>query len=131
MILLMKICHCSTNILFSVKNQLFNSYATVLSRIIYHWRKYSRDLLIRNNYLGILDFVMTRSRSSPSEVFLGKGVLKIWSKFTGEHLYRSVISIKLLWNFIEIALQHECSSVNLLHIFRAPFSKNTYGWLLL
>ena len=25
------------------------------------------------------------SRSSPPEVFLGKDVLEIWSKFTGEH----------------------------------------------
>ena len=34
-------------------------------------------------------------------------------------------------NFIEITLWHRCSPVNLLHIFRAPFSKNTCGWLLL
>ena len=34
-------------------------------------------------------------RSSPLEVFLGKSVLKICSKFTGEHPCRSVISIKL------------------------------------
>ena len=34
-------------------------------------------------------------RSSPSEVLLGKDVLKIYSKFTGEHPCRSVISIKL------------------------------------
>ena len=33
-------------------------------------------------------------RSSPSEVFLGKGVLKICSKFTGEHPCRSAISIQ-------------------------------------
>ena len=33
-------------------------------------------------------------RSSRPEVFLGKGVLKIGSKFTGEHPCRSVISIK-------------------------------------
>ena len=48
------------------------------------------------------------------------------NKFTGEHPCRSVISIKLLCSFIEIALRHECS-VNLLHIFRTPFPKNTYG----
>ena len=65
------------------------------------------------------------------EVFLGKGVLKIWSKFTGEHPCWSVISIKLLCKFIEITLQHECSPVNLLHIFRTPFPKNTSGGLLL
>ena len=70
-------------------------------------------------------------RSSPPEVFLGKDVLKICSKFTGEHPCRSVISIKLLCNFIEIALRHGCSPVNLLHTFRTPFYKNTYGGLLL
>ena len=42
---------------------------------------------------------------------------------------RSAISIKLLWNFIEIALWHECSPVNLLHIFRTSFCKNTYEGL--
>ena len=34
-------------------------------------------------------------RSNPPEVFLEKGVLKKCCKFTGEHPYRSVISIKL------------------------------------
>ena len=37
-----------------------------------------------------------QSRSSHPEAFLGKGVLKICSKFTGEHPCRSAISIKLL-----------------------------------
>ena len=36
-----------------------------------------------------------------------------------------------LCNFIEIALRHECSSVNLPHIFRTTFPKNTSGGLLL
>ena len=35
-------------------------------------------------------------RSSHPEVFLKKGVLKICSKFAGEHPCQSVISIKLL-----------------------------------
>ena len=35
------------------------------------------------------------------------------------------------FNFIEIPLQHGCSHVNLLHIFRTPFPRNTSGWLLL
>ena len=38
-------------------------------------------------------------RNSHREVFLRKNVLKICSKFTGEHLYQRVISIKLLYNF--------------------------------
>ena len=57
-----------------------------------------------------------QSRSSHPEVFLGKGVLKVCSKFTGEHPCRSVISIKLLNNFIEITLRRGRSPINLLHI---------------
>ena len=34
-------------------------------------------------------------------------------------------------NFIEIALSHGCSPVNLLHILRTPFSKNNSGRLFL
>ena len=34
-----------------------------------------------------------------------------------------------LCNFIEITLRHGCSPVNLWHIFRTPFCKNTYGGL--
>ena len=70
-------------------------------------------------------------QSSHPEVFLGKGVLKICSKVTGEHPCRSVISIKLLSNFIEITLRHGCSPVNSLHIFRPPFLENMSVWLLL
>ena len=73
-------------------------------------------------------------RSSSPEVLLEKGVLNIWSKFIGERPCRSAISIKLLCklicNFIETALRYGCSPVNLLHIFRTPFPKNTSGRLL-
>ena len=31
--------------------------------------------------------------------------------------------------FIEIALRHGCSPLNLLHLFRTPFTKNASGWL--
>ena len=48
-------------------------------------------------------------KSSRPEVFLRKGVLKICSKFSGEHP----------------------SPINLLHIFGAIFPKNTSGGLLL
>ena len=70
-------------------------------------------------------------RSSPSDVFLEKDVLKIYSKFTGENPCQSAISIKLLCNFIEIALRHGCFPVYLPHTFRTPFLKNTSGGLLL
>ena len=67
--------------------------------------------------------------SSAPEVFLGKGVLKIYSKFTVEHPCRSVISIKLLCNFIEITLRHGCSPVNLLHIFRRGPTSNFASYI--
>ena len=44
---------------------------------------------------------------------------------------RSAISIKLHCSFIEITLRHGCSPLNLLHIFRTSFDRNTSGRLLL
>ena len=61
------------------------------------------------------------SRSSHPEVFLGKAVLQ--SNFIEIALLQS--------NFIEIALLYGCSPVNLLHIFRTPFPKNTSERVLL
>ena len=59
----------------------------------------------------------SKGRDRP-EMFLGKGVLK-----------------KLHCNFIEITLQHGCSPVHLLHLFRTPSFrtplKNTSEQLLL
>ena len=63
-------------------------------------------------------------------MFLEKDVLEICSKFTGKHQCRSAISIKLQSNFVEITLRHGCSPLNLHHIFRTPFPKNTSGPLL-
>ena len=57
--------------------------------------------------------VIVTGRSSRPEVFLGKGVPKICSKFTGEHPS----------NFIEITLRHGRSLVNLMHIYGTPFHK--------
>ena len=85
------------------------------------------DLWVKIHALE-LQKVMHQKR--PPEVFLQKGVLKICSKFTGEHPWSSVILIKLLRSFIEITLRHGCSPANLLHIFRTPFYKNTSGGLL-
>ena len=50
----------------------------------------SENVVKLTNFSGYCVF-----RSSQPEVFLGKGVLKICSKFTGEHPCRSAISIKL------------------------------------
>ena len=66
-------------------------------------------------------------RSIRPEAFLGKGVLKICSKFTGEHPCRSVIATAtLLKSNFGMGVP-----VNLQHIFRGSFPRNTSGWLLL
>ena len=74
-------------------------------------------------------------RTIPTEEFSQKGVLEvvltICSKFTGQHPSWSVISIKLLCNYIEITLPHGCFLVNLLRIVRTTFPKNTSEGLLL
>ena len=76
-------------------------------------------------------FKKVTDRSLSSYVVARMCSVKISSKFTGEHPCLSVMSIKLLCRFIEITLCHGCSPVNLLHIFRTPFLKNTSGRLLL
>ena len=69
--------------------------------------------------------------SSTPHVFSGKGVLKICSKFTRDYPCQSVISIKLLCNFIGITIRRGCSPVHLPHVFRTAFPKNTSGGLVL
>ena len=89
-----------------------------------HWTPFvdTRTILVRT---------VSNDRSSPPEVFLGKGVLKMYRKFAGENPCRSVISIKLQNNFIEITFKHGCSLVNLLYIFRTPLLRNSSGRMLL
>ena len=52
------------------------------------------------------------------------GIVKIFSKFTRKHPCGSVISIKS--NFTGTTFRHGCSAVNLLHVFRTLFLKDTY-----
>ena len=59
------------------------------------------------------------------------GLQKNTAIFGGGRQEVFLISLKLFCNFIEIALRHGCSPVNLLHIFRTLFPINTSGWLLL
>ena len=89
-----------------------------LERLKYSW--YCQTMIF-----GVCIVIQMYFRSSHLEVFLRKDALKICSKFTGEPPCRSAISIKLQSNFIEIALRHGCSPVNLLYIFRTPFPRNT------
>ena len=64
-------------------------------------------------------------RSSPYEKVLWKYAANL------QENTHAKVQFQQSYNFIEIALRHGCSPVNLLHIFRTPFLKNTSGWLLL
>ena len=85
--------------------------------------------IFRNNGILLIKIEVCQMQKQTSELFLWRSVLKKCSKFTGEQACQSVISIKLLCNFIEIALWHWCSTA-LLHVFRTLFNKNTSGGLL-
>ena len=50
---------------------------------------------------------------------------------TGEGNWFFIFLTKFIDNFIAIALRHGCSAVNLLHIFRKTFPKNTSGGILM
>ena len=83
---------------------------------------------LREKYITI--FKIFSHQKQPLRGVLKKRCSENMQQFMGEYPCRSVISIKLQSNFIEIALRHGCSPVNLLHIFRTPFPRNTSGWLL-
>ena len=56
--------------------------------------KKNEILVVQNlEWYSILDFGLINSRSRRPEVFIGKGVLKIYSPFIWEHPCRVVISI--------------------------------------
>ena len=73
----------------------------------------------------------TSGQTTQKQPFRGVFRKKCLEKHAGEHPCRSLISIKLLCNFIEIALWHGCSPVNLLYIFGTSFPRKTSGQLLL
>ena len=87
-----------------------------------------KELILCTNYLQMPIFMLFVSagvlfqgfffRSNHPEVFLVKGVLKICSKFTGEHPCRSAISIKLLCN---------CTLVWLFFRKFPPYFRNTFS----
>ena len=107
---------------FSDSGNLKPSLRVKLFKVFQRWYSSTSEIDVKISFTD---------RSSRPEVFIRKGVLKLCRKFTGEHPYQSVISIQLLYNFIEIALRHRCSPVNLLHNFRTPCPKNSSWWVLL
>ena len=60
-----------------------------------------------------------------------RGVLKKKCSENIQQIYRRTPMPKCGFNKVALTLRHGCSPVNLLHIFRTPFPRNTYGRLLL
>ena len=68
-----------------------------------------------------------------------KGVLKIFTKFTGKHLRQSLFFNKVaglkcsasLQLYLKKRLWRSCFPVNFAKLLRTPFLQNTSGWLLL
>ena len=75
-----------------IKQHSANTWGLIHKKLRYTEAVEKKVLLIKNN------------RGSYPKVFLGKGVLKICSKFTGEHPCRSAISIKLQRPFVNLGI---------------------------
>ena len=84
-----------------------------------------------NNFIKLWGFPIHKVCISYEITFSIKLYEGSLQKQLPESFLQNRYSEVLLCNFIGIALQHECSPVNLLHIFRTPFPKNTSCWLLL
>ena len=82
---------------------------------------------ISSNYFQHIKCGVNLTMESPLKKRRSENKQQIYRR----HPCRSVISIKFLSNFNEITLRHGFYPINLLRIFRTPFSRNTSGRLLL
>ena len=97
-----------------------------MNRVVVFWKNdYSRNIYS--------EVPWSRGGEFPEAATWGCSYEKVFWRYAAnlQENTQSVISIKLQSNFIEITLGHGCSPVNLLHMFRIPFPRNTFGWLLL
>ena len=93
------------NVEFFLINMLWRNYYRRYEWFVYElWRGWFLPFQWHKKFIEKLTYLINRH----SEVFLGS-----WCSW----------EVQLLCNFIEIALRHGCSPVNLLHIFRTPFLK--------
>ena len=61
-----------------------------------------------------------------------RGILMKWCSQNMQQIYRGTLMPKCEFNKVYLLkLRHWCSHVNLLHIFRTPFTKSTSGRLML
>ena len=74
-------------------------------------------------------------RSSHPKVFCKKGVLRNFIKFTGKHLWQSLLFNKVTGlrpaTLLNKRLWHRCFPVNFMKFLRTPFQIEHLWWLLL
>ena len=77
---------------------------------------------------------LVKFRSSRSKIFCKKGVLKIFRKFTGKHLYHSFFFNKVAGlrpaTLLRKRLWHRCFPVSFKKFLRIPFLIDYLWWLL-
>ena len=87
------------------------------------------------NGCKVLILSLTLLRKSGRCIWISIGVLLVFDHFgkciVNVNNKKKYVQNELLCNFIEITLQHGRSPVNLLHIFRISFRRNTSEWLFL
>ena len=91
--------------------------------------------LYRSRKVSMLETGLQAASSTEAEAAT-KDVHKKRSSENMQQIYSRIPmpncnSIKLQSNFIENTLRHGCCPVNLLHIFRTHFPRNTLVWLFL
>ena len=112
--------------LFWLKTTDLMSSSCNMRHFFYSWRYYEK-LCWQSLSKCYNRCTISNNRSRHPEVFLGKGVLKICSKFTGEHPCRSAIVKQLYWNRTS-AWVFCCKFAA---YFQNTFFRNSSGWLLL
>ena len=96
--------------------------------LIRSWVSFSSQILVPILFILLSQLLQIFSYSSCDQKQPSRGVLKKRCSETMQQIYRR---IPMLCNFIEITVWHGCSPVNLLHISKTPFYRNTSGELLL
>ena len=76
--------------------------------------------------------LQVKNRSSRPEVFSKKGVLRNFTKFTGNHQCQSLTSCKpQAVTLLKKKLWHRCFPMNFVKFLRTPFFIEHLWWLLL
>ena len=102
--------------------------------LIYLWIYLKRLIHLMSKWVWF-SFSVMKNRSSRPENFYKKGVLRNFTKLTGEHLCQGLFFNKVAGlrpaTRLEKRLWHRCFPVNFVKFLRTPFYIKHLWWLLL